>query len=1032
MNKLTLIVLFFIVFINCHNQANAQYRQLRLANEELEKNNFDKSKVFEKIKKYEKELGLTPESKYIRSKYLLKNTDDLTSIDSAYVYFSEAFNGLGYYDQKIKDELCKEIFFCETNRDAETDEIDLLIFNKYVSFNSLEIIESYINKYSVIGFRNKSIIIRDSLEFDKIKLLNDELLLKNLLIKRPNSVFFDEVQELMYKVAFNKIKSSNSLEKYEEYIKKYPNSSMLNEAIEFVSTKYWEIIDPQNNKELYRKFILQYPKSKFTEIANRKIEDIDWKNSQDSDLLAGYEDFVLKYPNSNKLNIAKQKIKEFKELVLPYLKVNKKYNLYNIGTLQFVGDNEYDSMLAINNGFFIVSKYKKYGVIDLLGTKIIPCTYDCIQPSGNFFVVKLGKNTGIINNKGNRVVDFAFESISITSSGRFIISKNINNLSSSYGLISTTGEELLDPIYSEVREIDQSTYLVSSNDQSYFINEKGVAKSLKFSSISPLRYDSNLFFEVELKGKKGLVNSKGEILIPIIYESIEDAGDYLIVSSNIPKSGKLYGILDKSGKILITPKYKNITFCGKDLFGINTDLPGKSTSENYRLYSLNSTKFLTQESYDSLVLLENGLIKVEKNELVGFINQGGEMIVSLNFQQYFGDSEGRGGDESYDEESCYIYFNSDENIANLDFIEDTDLILVQLSDKIGYINKLGEIVIPIIYSYGSQFYKGLTTVYNLKGDTSIPSIIDSKGNIIMDNAEILYYYNNSKFILAKQNNNFFNIDTETLNFEPYTLLKGIENIEHYKKYKIFKYKGLDVYVTSKNKILMDDGIDFSDYDFNLKVNDARNLYYSENYDTAISKLLSLNNEKENDYEINLLLGQCYKSKNDAYQALEYFNSAIDIDPNNTVAYSERLDINYGRKNWSDARNDLYKLINFSSEYDEYLTFKLAYCCSQLNLNNEAFENYTKILKNNPKNCSAYNNRGNIYSNRGDYQLALNDYVNALKYSKYESNESKGLYLNNAANQCVKLNKKAEACAYWTKGAALDNASCINNKKYYCK
>ena len=60
----------------------------------------------------------------------------------------------------------------------------------------------------------------------------------------------------------------------------------------------------------------------------------------------------------------------------------------------------------------------------------------------------------------------------------------------------------------------------------------------------------------------------------------------------------------------------------------------------------------------------------------------------------------------------------------------------------------------------------------------------------MDNAEILYYYNNSKFILAKQNNNFFNIDTETLNFEPYTLLKGIENIEHYKKYKIIKVYNL--------------------------------------------------------------------------------------------------------------------------------------------------------------------------------------------------------------------------------------------------
>lgn len=104
----------------------------------------------------------------------------------------------------------------------------------------------------------------------------------------------------------------------------------------------------------------------------------------------------------------------------------------------------------------------------------------------------------------------------------------------------------------------------------------------------------------------------------------------------------------------------------------------------------------------------------------------------------------------------------------------------------------------------------------------------------------------------------------------------------------------------------------------------------------------------------------------------------------------------------------------------------------MNINNEAFENYTKILKNNPTNSTAFNNRGVIYASRGEHQLALNDYVNALKNSKYESNESKGLYLNNAANQCMKLNKKAEACAYWSKGAALDDKTCINNKKYYCK
>ena len=45
-------ILFFVVIVlSFQLQVNAQYRQLRLAKEELENNNFDKGKVIEKIKK---------------------------------------------------------------------------------------------------------------------------------------------------------------------------------------------------------------------------------------------------------------------------------------------------------------------------------------------------------------------------------------------------------------------------------------------------------------------------------------------------------------------------------------------------------------------------------------------------------------------------------------------------------------------------------------------------------------------------------------------------------------------------------------------------------------------------------------------------------------------------------------------------------------------------------------------------------------------------------------------------------------------
>ena len=1029
--KKKLLITFLIVF-SIQLQVNAQFRQLRLANEELVKENFDKKKAFEKIEKYEKEYGIKPESKYIRSKYMRKVSDNIQTIDSAYTYFLEAYSGIEYYDTKVKEELCKDILLCETNNTMENNEFELFLFSRYTKENNLTIVESFIDKYPRNIFYNKAINVRDSLEFEKVKPLNDEFVLNEFLKKRPNSKFYYTAEDLMYTVAFTKAKESNSVEKYKDYIKTYPNSPKIKEAIDFVSSKNWEEIESKNNRDLFQKFVDDYPSSKYVGQANQKIEDIDWNAALVSDSLSNFEEFASNYPNSSKIELANSKIKEFKEVVLPYLTKNKKYTLLNIGTLKFIGDVEYDSMTALPKGKFIVSKYNKYGVIDILANKIIPTTYDCIENSGDFFITKLGKNYGVLNDQGQKIVDFSFESITKTANNNFIVTKNINNVKSTVGLISSKGEGILEAIYTYISEVDATTFNVTFNNQCYLIDQSGTVISQKYTSLDPLSYVSstNLYLKAGLKNKQGLINIKGEVVIPLLYESLNEAGDYIIVSNTIPKVGSRYGIIDQKGKVVLELKYKSIYFCGNNLFSINTNNLPKSTVNDCKLYSLTSNSFLTKDSFDSINQVENGLLMVEKNELVGYINELGETVVSPVYQPYYGEERGTGGDGGDGgEEKCYVGLNSDENIANNDIYNKTELLLVQLDEKIGYINFKGEIIIPIIYTYGSNFYKGMASVSD---ENQNKSIIDTKGKVILENAEIVYYYNNSKYAIAKQENSFYKIDTETHKAELYTLMKEMDYIDHYKKYKIITYKDVLVYVTSKDQILMAKGIDFSDYNYNKKIEVARNFYYSAEYDQAISELKSLFNEKSDVYDVPLLLGKCYKEKGDTYSAIDYFNQAVAIDPNNTEAYSERYQLNWKRDYWSDSKNDIVKLISLSSEFDESLTFSLGYCNSKLNNYNEAFENYTKLLKFNPKHSTAYNNRGVIYGIRGDHQAALSDYMNALKNSKYENDESKGLYLNNAANELNKLNKKAEACVYWSKGAALGNAECIRNKKYNCK
>jgi tetratricopeptide (TPR) repeat protein len=1039
MKKILLTI--FIVF--CYQTTvNAQYRQLRLANEELMNENLDKVKILERISKYEKDEGVKAESKYIKSKFLRKTSNDISVLDTAYTYFKESYEALNTYEQKTKDELCKEILFCEYNFSIENNEFESFLFKRNTSENKLDVIELYINKYPKSSYNNKAIILRDSLELEKLIPLDDEFVFKDFLAKRPYSKFYNKAELLMYTIAFDKTKASNSKEKYENYIKTYPTSPFINDAIDFVSTKIWEEIEPKNNKEIFLKFINDYPNCKWVVQAYKKIENIDWNIALEKDELSVFENFASNYPTSDKIDIAQSKIKEFKEIVLPYLNKNKKYTLLNIGTLKFIGENEYDKIYPLSKGKFIVSKYKKYGVIDLLGNNIIPITYDCIEYSGNNFILKLGKKYGVFNDKGEKIIDFIFDTITATDNNNFIVSKDISKNKTTFGLINSKGEGLFDAIYGSILEINSVTFKVTLGGFSYLVNDKEAIISQKYESIDPLDFNavSKNTLLVKSKNKTGIINSKGELLIPLLYEDITLAGDNLIVSNNLPKIGIQYGIIDLKGKVILPIKYKTINYTFKDLFIVDVNVNPKVTTQNNKLFKSSTNTFLTNDSYDEMSHIGNGIFNIEKNKLVGFINESGALIVSPVYQQdYAGGDYPEGGDGDFYpesdvidgnyEESCYISVNNEENLANYEITNNSDLLKVQLQDKIGFINQKGDIIIPIIYSFGGDFRNGITSVVTQDNKNIV---IDAKGNTIIENAFILYFYNNSRYAIIKSESDFYRLDVQTLKLEPYTTIKDMDNIEHFKKYKIVNYKDFEVYVTYKDQILMAKGIDFSDYNYKKKVNEAANLFYNGKTDEAISQLLTLYNERNDVYEVPLILGKCYKESNEFNSALNYFSSAININPDNTEAYYERFALYFEKKYWGEAKNDLIKLMSLDSSYSDSYSFQLAYCYSELNNNNEAFTIYNKILKNDTKNAMAYNNRGVIYGERGDYQLALNDYVNALKNSKYEDDESKGLYLNNAGNMANKLGKKPEACAYWSKGAALGSEDCIRNKKYYCK
>ena len=1018
MLKKTLILVSIVLFT--FTNAFAQ-RKLKKAIDDIKEKEF--SNAIEKISSYKNKEGSNSEYKYLMYKLLINKKESKQDIDSSLVYFQNAYLDLNTYDDKKKIDLCDDLNFCESNFDEEFFILQNTIFDFYTNTNNLILIEDFLAKYAKNINYNSAIDKRDTIEFNSIVLQNSEDGFIEFLLKRPTSIHFKKAQNILYELAYSNIKDKSDVSLLYSYIEKYPNSPKVDNAIEIISKAKWDEISSLNDIEVYKNFIKNFPKCQLFETAKRKLIDLEWEKALLIDDLINYQLFLNNYPSSVKNDLALEKIKEIKELKLPYLKANKKYSLLNIGTLEFLGNEEFDLMIMITKNIFIVSNYNKFGLIKSDGTYLIPATYDCIVKEGDFFIVKLGGKYALFDLKGNKVTDFIYENISITNNGKFIVSKLVDERIL-YGLINNKGEKLLEIIYSDLNEVGDEIYILSDKNRVFIKNIKDGYLSSIYDSVYLIN-SSN--FKVTLKNKTGVINSKGGIIIPLIYNNINAHEDIYIVSKKSPTNKDLNAILSAKGDVLMEFNSNEISYITTDIVCVNNDL-----------YNFKLNKTIFKNNNNLYYLLFDNLIVYNKDDKYGILDINGNVIVNAIYDsvsyvnnlddiEYY-DKYNHSGYSNYIEKyECFLSEFETNNTYKHD-TEVSSLIAVSIDNKHGYIDKQGNFIIPLIYDYAYDFnIAGLAEVRI----NEVNKIIDTKGNVLIENVNEMHENRGNIKIITETD--LYEYNFETLKLNKLKALKSTDDLISYPLFNILHYKGFKIYSTKEGNILMENGIKFLEYEYNAKLNNAENLYYSGSYGESIKLLLDLYQLNSKHITVNLLLGKCYAEINDSYNSNIYLKNVTNLDPNNTDAYISRINTNFENKNWYEVIKDIDKLLAIDNTFSKYnqLYFKRGYANSELNYNAEAFSDYTKEIKVNPSNSAAYNNRGVIYQNKSQYELALAEYKKAVITSKNSDETSRGLYHNNTALILRYLNRNKEACMVWKKGADLGHIDCLNNLSAYC-
>lgn len=304
-----------------------------------------------------------------------------------------------------------------------------------------------------------------------------------------------------------------------------------------------------------------------------------------------------------------------------------------------------------------VNKNGKYGLIDFEGKEVLPCDYDEIvalkSVKSNLLVKKAG-NVGLVNEKGQTIIPIQYKEIKTLKEGyknEYIV-VNENN---KYGLISTSGNILIEPKYEDVKYLNNSTL--------FAIKESGVWKLINtedgqividggYDDIKEVKTDSIIIVK---DGKYGIINQNKEEKISPTYQELKYAFSIYYIAK---KDGK-YGIINSENKEIIPFEYINMTYVENGGF-IQAD---KSDIETVILDSNLSQKVT---GIISEVNLEKGYIKAYVNN-----------------------------------EYKYYNFKFEEKNAS-DLLITNSLFLSKKDDKYGYVDKSGKVVVDYIYEDGTE------------------------------------------------------------------------------------------------------------------------------------------------------------------------------------------------------------------------------------------------------------------------------------------------------------------------------------------
>ncbi len=272
---------------------------------------------------------------------------------------------------------------------------------------------------------------------------------------------------------------------------------------------------------------------------------------------------------------------------------------------------------------FPVKKGNKWGLVNEKGEYSLAPTYDAIGKFDEFGYAKIQvkENVGLIDTKGNIAVEAIYQDVKMIDSSLFSVQKN-----GEWTIVNDKNQTILTEAFNLIENIENTDYYKYywKGKVGLFSKQGQLITKAIYDDISSSKFDRFKIETIDEKGKSkyGLMNLKGELILPIKYNNIEqEFQNFIFIHTD-----KGWGICSDDRKLLTAPKWLS-------WMKLNDNWLKFANEESVVLFNIQNLTLLAEGKYDNFIPFSDTEVMIRKGRYVGLMDFTGKELLTCTYQE---------------------------------------------------------------------------------------------------------------------------------------------------------------------------------------------------------------------------------------------------------------------------------------------------------------------------------------------------------------------------------------------------------------